>query len=246
MSAGIPKSHPRKLSLDVRHKLVSGFRRGLVAAEGLIAHGRGEAFDYLLGEKTVGLARDAVEAAAAMLLLAKKPVVSVNGNAAALVPEGIIELADVVDAAVEVNLFYRTNGRESKIADALKKAGAGRVYGLEKKHGIPNLSSGRANVDDALWGADMVLVLLEDGDRTGALKKAGKKVIAVDLNPLSRTAQTADITIVDNITRAFPNMIKLAGELKDREKNELAAITEKFDNKRNLKEIEELMRSAIK
>ena len=43
---------------------------------------------------------------------------------------------------------------------------------------------------------------LEDGDRTTALRKAGKKVITFDLNPLSRTSQTADITIVDNVTRA--------------------------------------------
>ena len=30
------------------------------------------------------------------------------------------------------------------------------------------------------------------------IKKAKKKIITFDLNPLSRTAKTADITIVDN------------------------------------------------
>ena len=48
----IPKTHPRARSLLVREKLVSGFDSGLVAKEGLIAHARGEAFDYLVGEKT--------------------------------------------------------------------------------------------------------------------------------------------------------------------------------------------------
>ncbi len=47
----IPKSHPRAKSLLIREKLVSGFDNGLVAKEGLLAQGRGEAFDYLLGEK---------------------------------------------------------------------------------------------------------------------------------------------------------------------------------------------------
>jgi 4-phosphopantoate--beta-alanine ligase len=48
----IPKSHPRAKSLLIREKLVSGFDSGLVAKEGLLAQGRGEAFYYLLGEKT--------------------------------------------------------------------------------------------------------------------------------------------------------------------------------------------------
>ena len=54
---------------------------------------------------------------------------------------------------------------------------------------------------------DVVLVPLEDGDRTIALKKAKKKIITFDLNPLSRTARTADITIVDNVTRAMKLLV---------------------------------------
>ena len=60
MSGKIPSSHPRLKSLLVREKLVNGFLRGLVAAEGLIAHGRGEAFDYLLGERTTESAHVAI------------------------------------------------------------------------------------------------------------------------------------------------------------------------------------------
>jgi len=47
----IPKSHPRFVSLSIREKIVKGYNDGLVAKEGLLAHGRGEAFDYLVGEK---------------------------------------------------------------------------------------------------------------------------------------------------------------------------------------------------
>ena len=46
----IPKSHPRVKSLLIRERLVDGFDKGLVAKEGLLAQGRGEAFDYLLGK----------------------------------------------------------------------------------------------------------------------------------------------------------------------------------------------------
>ena len=79
----IPSDHPRARSLYIREMLVDGFRRGLVVPEGLIAHGRGEAYDYLLGERTTETAQRAIKAAAAMLLLSSRPVISVNGNTAA-------------------------------------------------------------------------------------------------------------------------------------------------------------------
>ena len=89
----IPKSHPRYLSLQVREKLVDGFDKNLVAKEGLLAHGRGEAFDYLIGEKTTKSAKNAIKAAAYMLNQAQNSVISVNGNFAALCPKEIIQLA---------------------------------------------------------------------------------------------------------------------------------------------------------
>ena len=81
----IPKSHPRYLSLQVREKLVNGFDNDLVAKEGLLAHGRGEAFDYLIGEKTTKSAKDAIKAASIMLNQAKNSVISVNGNFLSLI-----------------------------------------------------------------------------------------------------------------------------------------------------------------
>ena len=57
---------------------------------------------------------------------------------------------------------------------------------------------------DGIFKADVVFVPLEDGDRCEALRKMGKAVVTVDLNPMSRTAQQASITIVDNVVRALP------------------------------------------
>ncbi len=82
--------------------------------------------------------------------------------------------------------------------------GNARIEGLEHDRAICSR--------EGIYSADVVFVPLEDGDRCEALKKMGKKVITVDLNPLSRTARKADITIVDNVTRAIPNIIKYCDE----------------------------------
>ena len=81
----IPPDHPRAKSLYTRERLINGFRRGLVVPEGLIAHGRGEAYDYLLGERTTKTAQHAIKVATGqILLLSNRPVISVNGNTAPL------------------------------------------------------------------------------------------------------------------------------------------------------------------
>ncbi|HLC25039.1 MAG TPA: phosphopantothenate/pantothenate synthetase family protein, partial [Nitrosopumilaceae archaeon] len=108
----IPKSHPRAASLYIREKLVRGYRSGLVVEEGLMAHGRGETFDYLIGERTSKNALKAIKAAAKVLVLAKSPVISVNGNFAALCPKEIVNLAKIVNAKIEVNLFYVSEKRK--------------------------------------------------------------------------------------------------------------------------------------
>ena len=206
----IPKSHPRAKSLYIRERLVEGFDDGLVAKEGLMAHGRGETFDYLLGEKTSKHAKKAIKAAALMLSLAKYPVISVNGNVAALCSKEIIKLAKVTHSKIEVNLFYTNQKRMKNIVKSLKKAGAKEILGVKSwdSRRLSGLDSARRVVDrDGIYRADVVVVPLEDGDRTQALKRAGKKVIAFDLNPLSRTAKTADVTIVDNIVRAIDELI---------------------------------------
>ena len=225
----IPKTHHRYLSLQIREKLVNGFDNNLVAKEGLLAHGRGEAFDYLIGEKTTKSAKDAIKAASIMLNQAENSVISVNGNFAALCPKEIIQLAKITNSKIEVNLFYSSEKRKKAISKILKKSGAKQILGMDKKQSakLKGIDSARRIVDkNGIFSADVVLVPLEDGDRTIALKKAKKKVITFDLNPLSRTAQTADVTIVDNVTRSMKLLVSES-------KKSGRKVT--FDNKKNLK-----------
>ena len=225
----IPKSHPRFVSLNIREKIVDGYNNGLVAKEGLLAHGRGEAFDYLIGEKTIRSARTAINAAAVTLLSAKNSVISVNGNVAALCPKEIIQLAKITKSKIEVNLFYHNEDRKKKIVRRLKNVGAKQVLGTNPRSNrrIIGIDSPRRIVDkDGIFAADVVLVPLEDGDRTQALKNAGKTVITFDLNPLSRTAQTADITIVDNVVRGMRLLISACKKTRTKKVN--------FNNKKAL------------
>jgi 4-phosphopantoate--beta-alanine ligase len=231
--------HPRAESLKIREELIEKFENGVVATAGLLAHGRGEAFDYLLGEKTNLNALEAMKAAAATLLKAKHPVISVNGNAAALGAKDIVELAEVVNANIEVNLFHRSIKREKAIKKLLQDAGAREVLGVGEAASarIPAVASERRRVDPkGIFVADVILVPLEDGDRTRELVKMGKKAIAIDLNPLSRTSQSASITIVDNIVRAMPTLTKIAKKLQTEDKEKLEKIASTFDNKKNLSE----------
>jgi 4-phosphopantoate--beta-alanine ligase len=236
----IPKSHPRYKSLIYREKLVEGLSKNIVVLQGLIAHGRGECFDYLIGEETIPPAKEAIKAAVAQLLLARHPVISVNGNVAALVPREIVILSHELGAKLEVNLFYRNIAREEAIKDLLMENGAEEVLGVGDGADmvIPELGSERRRVSSkGIYIADVVLVPLEDGDRTEALKRMGKAVIAIDLNPLSRTSRYADITIVDNIVRAIPEMIKVARELKNTPIESLSTRLKSYDNKTILGEV---------
>lgn len=240
----IPKSHPRYVSLMTRELIVEGVRKGITSIQGLIAQGRGEAFDYLIGEKTTQSTLRAEKVAAAKLLLARKPVISVNGNVAALVPSELIRLSELVNAPLEVNLFHRTEERVNNIIVHLRSLGAKNLV-IKSDALIPGLEHGRAKVDsNGIFVADVVLVPLEDGDRCKALTDMGKTVIAIDLNPLSRTAQCASITIVDNIIRAVPNISKFAVELKVLEQEELLEIIREYDNRETLSlAIEEINRN---
>lgn len=244
----IPPSHPRAESLRIRHKVIHGMENKVVAKAGLIAHGRGEAFDYLLGEKTQPPAKEAIRAAAAALLLAKYPVISVNGNLAALSPKEVVELARAVNAKIEINLFYRSPERIEAIKKVLEEAGAEEILGVgETADGeIPEISSVRRVVDRrGIMIADVVLVPIEDGDRTQALRKMGKTVIAIDLNPLSRTARYANITIVDNIVRCMPLLVEEVKRLKKLSREQLKEIVEKYDNKKVLADVLKTIRDRL-
>jgi len=238
----IPRSHPRYASLVARERIADGVKRGFTSTQGLIAQGRGEAFDYLLGEKTNPSAAAAARTAAAMLMLAERPALSVNGNVAALVPQEMVELSRVLDAPLEVNLFHRTEERVGKIAEMLRGYGAQGVLGERPNASVPGLDHARAKATrGGIYDADVVLIPLEDGDRCEALVKMGKKVIAIDLNPLSRTSRMATISIVDNIVRAVPNLISDVMRLSKMPGEELKKILEDYDNNKILHQaIEEI------
>ncbi len=232
----IPASHPRAFSLHTRDQIVEGLKKGMTSIHGLIAHGRGEAFDYLLGEKTHPFAWEAIHAAATMLNAAQHPVLSINGNVAALCSKEMIQLAALLDAPIEINLFHASKKREKMIARHLLSLGAKKIL-LPDRGMIPFIDHNRKYCNqDGIENADVVFVPLEDGDRCQALQKMRKKIITVDLNPLSRTAQAAHITIVDNILRALPLLVEEV-----RRKN----TPTQYNNKKILKNAITLMRSRV-
>jgi 4-phosphopantoate--beta-alanine ligase len=205
--------HPRYASLRLRATLAEAARTGLVVPEGLIAHGRGEAFDYFLGERTIPSARRAERVAAQWLRAARHPALSVNGNVAAVAAREVAELAATIPGlAIEVNLFHRTSARARAVAARLRSAGVARVLGVRPTARLPGLDSDRNRIDRrGIARADVCVVPLEDGDRALALRRAGKRVISIDLNPLSRTSLAADLPIVDELRRAL-GAIRVAAE----------------------------------
>lgn len=233
----IPESHPRYESLVLREKIVEASKEGYLADSAMIAHGRGEAFDYLIGEKTTYPAKRAIYVAVAALILSKNPVISVNGNATALAIDEIIEFAQLIDAKIEINLFYRTDERVKLITELYKDHGYENILGtldddIEYLDGIKN---NRATASKTgIFEADTILIPLEDGDRAEILKKSGKNILTIDLNPLSRTSKMSDVSIVDNIVRAIPLMTKIAYDLKNQKRKELIEMVNDFDNDENL------------
>jgi 4-phosphopantoate--beta-alanine ligase len=220
-----------------RERVTEGVKRGYTSSQGLIAQGRGECFDYLLGERTVPSAEGATRAAAALLLLAERPALSVNGNVAALVAEEMVALANELRIPLEVNLFHRSEERVKKIADLLRKKGAKEVLGEHPDASVPGLEHARSLATrGGIFDADVVLIPLEDGDRCEALVAMGKKVIAIDLNPLSRTARKATVSIVDNILRAVPNLTEQVRQLSALPRSDLERIVQEYDNEKVLRQ----------
>ena len=244
----IPNSHPRRTSLLARQSLVDAAAEGLLADSAMIAHGRGEAFDYLLGETTSDSAMDAIRQSAARLLAAERPVISVNGNTVVLAGEHLIRVAAVIGCPIEVNLYYWTPervsgllGRLSQQRDAVasepppggwegdwrEAVGSVVLLGDSAGHNLPGLEGPRAKCcREGIGEADVILVPLEDGDRCEALVAAGKQVLVVDLNPLSRTAMTATVTIVDEVSRAASELLGevISGDCEPSEWDNTAAL----------------------
>jgi 4-phosphopantoate--beta-alanine ligase len=231
----VPDSHPRYVSLKLRDTIVAGVESGVTSIHGLMAHGRGEAFDYLIGEKTQPFAIDAIRAGAATLALAEHPVISVNGNVAALTPGELVTFSNVLKAPLEVNIFHTSKEREGAIRAHLKKYGAAHVLMPTTDAQLSFIDSNRKFVHpEGIFRADVVFVPLEDGDRCEALHKMGKTVVTVDLNPMSRTARGAGVTIVDNVVRALPLLIEEVQTLQKASPTVLRQIVSQYSNDKTL------------
>ena len=235
----LSRAHPRYESLVLRDKIVKASKDGYLADSAMIAHGRGEAFDYLLGEETTLPAKRAMYVTVALMILSKNPVISVNGNTTALAIDEVIAFANAVGAKIEINLFYRTDERVDKITKLYKDHGYPEILGSndDDMAYINEIKNPRASASkNGIYTADTVLVPLEDGDRAEILSKSGKNIITIDLNPLSRTSKMSDVSIVDNVVRALPFMTKIADDLKSQSPEYLRKIIEDYNNEDNLKE----------
>jgi 4-phosphopantoate--beta-alanine ligase len=237
-------SHPRYDSLLKRHMLESAAQKGMLAGSALIAHGRGEAYDYLIGEQTIDTAMNATKQALYQLKTAKNPVISVNGNTTALAGEDLMRLASDLNCPIEVNIFYRTPKRMAVLLEHLQQINQKldlnvEILGALPDARIPGLEGPRAKCcHDGIFSSDVILVPLEDGDRCEALVAMGKTVIVVDLNPLSRSAKMGSITIVDEISRVAKNLISII-------ENEEEVSQLPFDNEKNLQLVLEHINQSL-
>ncbi len=234
----ISPNHPRANSLLIREQLIAGVKAGTTSYNGLLAHGRAEAFDYLIGEQTQKFAKDAIEVAAQLLVAAQHPVLSINGNIAALCSNEYIKIAQLLHCPIEINLFHSSLQRKRAIKKYLASFGFKNILGVDEDLvTLQGIASERRWVSPTgIAKADVVLVPLEDGDRCEALIKSGKTVITIDLNPLSRTAQMATVTIVDNIIRALPILITKVKDYQWKPRLKTAGVLKKYNNKKVLSE----------
>ncbi|DAC44575.1 MAG TPA: phosphopantothenate/pantothenate synthetase [Candidatus Poseidoniales archaeon] len=232
-------SHPRYQSLLLRHRLEEAEKQGMLAGSAMIAHGRGEAYDYLLGEQTIPSAHEATLHALRALKNAERPIISLNGNAVALAGEQLLALAQQLKCPVEINIFYRTPKRMSALLERLETIKKERsldveILGASPNARIPGLKGPRAKcTKEGIIDSDVILVPLEDGDRCEALVAMGKTVIVIDLNPLSRSAKMGTITIVDELTRVAENMLLQFDSIK------MSEVSKTYDN-------EEALRDALR
>tara|TARA_B000000475_G_scaffold243547_2_gene215512 strand:+ start:814 stop:1560 length:747 start_codon:yes stop_codon:yes gene_type:complete len=232
-------SHPRYQSLLLRHRLEEAEKQGMLAGSAMIAHGRGEAYDYLLGEQTIPSAHEATLHALRALKNAERPIISLNGNAVALAGEQLLALAQQLKCPVEINIFYRTPERMSALLERLETIKKERsldveILGASPNARIPGLKGPRAKcTQEGIIDSDVILVPLEDGDRCEALVAMGKTVIVIDLNPLSRSAKMGTITIVDELTRVAENMLFRFDSIK------MSEVSKTYDN-------EEALRDALR
>ncbi len=112
----ISKDHPRYRSLVTREHMAEMVREGIVAPTGLIAHGRGEAFDYLMGERTTTEARGAERAAVALVAGGEEAGHHRQRERRCVwPPKAWRTWPGLTSSKVEVNLFHRSEERVEKV-----------------------------------------------------------------------------------------------------------------------------------
>ena len=163
-------------------------------------------------------------------------MISLNGNVVALAGREILHLAHHLQCPVEINIFYRTPERMEALLSHLHEIKQQEgldvdILGAEPNARIPGLEGPRAKcAKEGIFEADVLLVPLEDGDRCEALVAMGKTVLVIDLNPLSRTAQMASVTIVDELTRVVNNMNRIL------ESEEQTMLLSPYDNQETVQQ----------
>ena len=211
----VDPSHPRYESLMIRKKVADAGAKGMLADSAMIAHGRGEAFDYLLGEQTIPSAYEATKEAAARLVRAQRPVLSLNGNAIALAGQDFLTLASQLDCPIESNIFYRTPERMGALLGHLKMLNTKLGLDVEILGGVPDaripgLEGPRgACQSTGIFQSDTILVPGSEMCRRDRLIAMGKEVIVIDLNPLSRSSRRGTVAIIDEVTRVTRNLIQM-------------------------------------
>ena len=169
----IPKDHPRYTSLVTRKHLADCARKGIFRGKDLPPTGAARR-SITCSAKKQAKAPAGLNTWPALLRTASRPVISVNGNTAALAAREIALLQKACGAKVEVNLFHRTRNACSRSKPLLRDAGAD-VFSGQAERLLP-LSHDRAfSRRDGMYAADVVLVPLEDGDRCEVLVDMGKK-----------------------------------------------------------------------
>ena len=147
-----------------------------------------------------------------------------------------MKLASEINCPIEVNIFYRTPKRMKALLSHLESINEEfgldvKILGANPDSLIPGLEGPRAKCCyDGIFSSEVILVPLEDGDRCEALVAMGKTVCVIDLNPLSRTAKMASITIVDELTRCVPILLN---DLQ----NGVDSSISNWDNQSNLKQV---------
>ena len=167
-------------------------------------------------------AKDAVPALASGL---KSPfLLAIDGRCAAGKTTLTTELAEQWDCnVIHMDDFYlpfrdRTPERMEKLISYMESKGAKNVLGRDPDTRIPGLNHDRALcTQEGVGSSDVIVVPIEDGDRAEALVAMGKKVISLDLNPLSRTSRMATVPISDEISRALANITAYVKELRGKD-----------------------------